>query len=46
MEISEAIPEPEERKEVHGFLFVYLGNDAKLFPNLRHKDNQAKFFQW
>ncbi len=47
MEITEARPEQsEERKEQHGFQFVLLGNDERLFPNFLNKDNVAKLFQW
>lgn len=45
MEVTEAA-RPEERKEQQGFQFVFLGDDAKAFPNFKNKDIQAKFFQW
>lgn len=46
MEVTEQKPEQEEKKEQHGFQFIPLGNDAKVFPNFFNKDIQAKFFQW
>ena len=46
MEITEAAREEVGHQEQQGFQFVPLPDDGKLFPNLRHKDIQAKFFQW
>jgi hypothetical protein len=39
MEISEAASTAqEESQEQHGFQFIPLGDDAKVFPNFKHKD--------
>ncbi|CDW85539.1 UNKNOWN [Stylonychia lemnae] len=45
MEISQS-RDLEDDNQNHGYSFIQLADDAKLFSNFKRKETQEKFFQW